>query len=265
MNIDNFVEIGNQHKVCEDYVISGSDPVPYNILADGCSSSYNTEMGARLLCHLAKQYLKYRNDELHDLDYDNMGSWIIHNAEMTARQLGLNLSCLDATLIIAYHIDNILKVYIYGDGAVVGQTWSGNTEITSVQFEGNAPFYLSYLLDDFRFDLYDQAKYTKTLTCEYEDRSTLIDKIAYDHEVILSFNTGVYPTILICSDGIESFLDGTIHVPPRDIIYNILDFKTTKGEFLKRRLNKYMKNLSKINVGHYDDLAVGAFLKIEEQ
>ncbi len=81
INIDTFLKIGDQHKICEDYIIQGTDQVPLLILSDGCSSSDNTEMGARILCYLAKQYLFYRAGYLHDLDYYQMGLWVIHNAE----------------------------------------------------------------------------------------------------------------------------------------------------------------------------------------
>ena len=98
---DTFLKIGDQHKVCEDYIIEGFLPVPFIILADGCSSSRDTEMGARILCHLAKQYLYYRGCDLYELDYHKMGSWVIHNAELTVRHLGLRAECLDATLIVS--------------------------------------------------------------------------------------------------------------------------------------------------------------------
>ena len=158
--IDIFLEIGHQHKVCEDYIISGNAPEPFIILSDGCSSSNNTEMGARILCHLAKQYLRYRGNDLHNIDHKKMGRWIIHNAEMTARQLGLTLNCLDATLMVSYFIDNRLYVFVYGDGVIVlkkGDEFS----YYIVDFSNNAPYYLSYLIDDFRNDLYHQNKNSK--------------------------------------------------------------------------------------------------------
>jgi len=264
MNIDTFIEIGNQHKMCEDYIISGYEPVPFIILSDGCSSSKNTEMGARLLCYLAKQYLKYRTiDELNELDYDKMGQWIIHNAEMSARQLGLSISCLDATLIIAYHIDNMVKIYMYGDGCVVAK--SGDLiEITTVDFEKNAPFYLSYLVDDYRFELYDKLKIKKTLTVEGNNGNKIFNDLKYNGKVIFTYDIDFFKSIMICSDGLGSFLQRTsTPVSAINIVPEMLEFKNIKGEFLKRRLNKYMKQLSKSSIGHTDDLSVGAFLNIE--
>ena len=39
LNLDTFIEIGDQHKVCEDYIIMGNDPVPFIVLSDGCSKA----------------------------------------------------------------------------------------------------------------------------------------------------------------------------------------------------------------------------------
>ena len=50
---DTFIEIGSQHKVCEDYIIAKDN---YIILADGCSRSENSDMGARILCYMAQQF-----------------------------------------------------------------------------------------------------------------------------------------------------------------------------------------------------------------
>ena len=73
ISTDIFLEIGAQHKICEDYIVHGDDPVPYIILADGCSTADDTEMGARILCHLAKQYIRYQRGTSLNLDYHKTG------------------------------------------------------------------------------------------------------------------------------------------------------------------------------------------------
>jgi len=264
MFIDTFLEIGNQHKVCEDYIVSGNEPVPYIILSDGCSTAHNSEMGSRILCHLAKQYLKYNQDEIHDLDYWKLGQWVIHNAEQTARQLGLSISCLTATLMVAYYINNEIHIMIYGDGSFITIGTHNSIDITSVEFTGNAPYYLVYLIDNVRHELYDQSKNTKSVIYHYTDGSETKDEFAYDHPLYFKIGTNVTPTVLITSDGIDSFLKGTNHLKSHEIIEPCVAFKNLKGEFLKRRLNKQMKVFMADGIGHFDDLSVGAFLKIEE-
>ena len=263
MNLDTFLEIGNQHKVCEDYIVSGKDPVPYIILSDGCSTANNSEMGSRILCHLAKQYLKYNKDRIDDIDYWKLGEWVIHNAEQTARQLGLSISCLTATLIVAYYIDDKIRIMIYGDGSFITIGDHGGIDITSVEFSSNAPYYLVYLIDSYRHKLYDQAKNTKKLIYHYHYDSETEDNFAYDTPLEFRISVKNASAILIASDGIDSFLQGTNHLKAHEIINPCVAFKNIKGEFLKRRLNKQMKVFKKDHIGHFDDLSIGAFLKEE--
>lgn len=265
MNIDTFLQIGKQHKICEDYIIKGYDPVPFIILADGCSSSKDTEMGSRILCYLAKQYIRYHS-ATSSYNYDIMGKWIIHNAEMTARQLGLKRECLDATLIIGYVLNDTVYVFIYGDGSLILESNEGDIEIYQVKFSNNAPYYLSYLLDQSRHNEYHNMKNDKQVIM-YNSKWHITDiaTLAYDTQYIREIPFAKFPKILICSDGIDSFIvdDPTQQNPlhnTSEIVPGFLSFKTTKGDFLKRRLQKEIKTLEKTGITHYDDLAVGAFL-----
>ena len=266
MNIDSFLEIGGSHKVCEDYIIHGNDPFPYIILSDGCSSSDNTEMGARILCHLAKQYLIYKKNQELPFNSENMGSWIIHNAELVARQLGLKLSALDATLIVSYYNQDMECVHnhFFGDGSLIYH----NTEInkmvnTTFEYTNNAPYYLSYLVDEERNQQYHDLKCEQIwhVTNELDPYDMTF---AYDHRPIISVPKKDASFIMISSDGIDSF----IHENPSerddiktsDIITDMTNFKNKNGEFLKRRLKKQMKLYRDQSINHYDDLSVGVFL-----
>jgi hypothetical protein len=268
INIDTFLKIGDSHKVCEDYIVSGNDPLSFIILADGCSSSDNTEMGARILCHLAKQYLKYRVDYLHDLDYDKMGRWVIHNAEMTARHLGLQRSCLDATLIVSYELDGVVTVFMYGDGVVVAKSEDGTIQCDWIEFTGNAPYYLTYLIDEFRDEIYYQNKNSKGLHQSIESvEASIVNELAYDAKVVLQYSINAHPNIFICSDGIQSFIEKDPSknniLPMQKVLPEMMAFKNVKGEFLKRRLKRALKSLNNDGFVHYDDLSIGAYTRIE--
>jgi hypothetical protein len=269
INIDTFLKIGDSHRVCEDYIVSGQNPVPYIILSDGCSSSNNTEMGARILCHLAKQYLKYRGDNLYDLDYNKMGSWIIHNAELTARQLGLKISCLDATLIVSFELDGVITVFMYGDGVVVAKNGLGIIQADYIEFTNNAPYYLSYLIDEFRDEIYHENKNSKTLHEVFDNVSnSCFNELAYDAKVVLKYSINAHPNIFICSDGIQSFIKKDPskrddNIPLHHVLPNMMAFKNVKGEFLKRRLKRALKQFEDSGLVHYDDLSIGAYTRIE--
>jgi len=259
---DIFLNTGSSKKICEDYIIQGYDPVPFVILADGCSSSNGTEMGSRILCHLAKQYLRYRRDDLHSINYKKLGNWVIHNAELTIRQLGLSISCLDATLIIAYTIDNIIKLFMYGDGAIFTKE-QGVIKTWKFDFTGNAPYYLSYLIDDFRHELYHNEKHDLIITTENVGELPF-ESLAYDYPLEFTFQKKDMDCMMIASDGMFSFINDD-PVNPRiiqtsDLISDFMSFKTTKGEYLKRRFNKALGKLNEGGINHYDDLSVGAFI-----
>ena len=263
---DTFLKIGKAHQVCEDYIISGNDPIKYVILSDGCSSSKNTEMGARILCHLAKQYLLYRRDDYRfpNLDYDEMGAWIIHNAELTARQLGLTRSCLDATLVISYEVDGRIYVYMYGDGVVVTQSPDGVVAIMEIEFSQNAPFYLSYKIDPERMDLFHKMGQSLIIKSSFDEILNQND-YAYDYKTKFIYETHLFSKILICSDGMSSFIKGVTRVEiPLNIAKEFLAYKSTKGEFLKRRLKRALKIFEASGLYHMDDLSVGAFLYEEK-
>lgn len=258
---DTFLKIGKTHQVCEDYIISGDIPTKYVILSDGCSSSKQTDMGARILCHLAKQYLLYRKDDYRFpcLDYNEMGSWIIHNAELVARQLGLKTTCLDATLIIAYAFQGIYYIYMYGDGVIVIEGMDKKISVMEVEFTKNAPFYLSYKIDPERMDLFH--KMDQDLIVKHtSDTVSNKNGYAYDYKCLFRYDTQFFPKILICSDGLTSFMKGTDPEQTLEIAKEFLSYKSTKGEFLKRRLKRATKIYEADGIFHGDDLSVGAFL-----
>ncbi|MCK5606305.1 protein phosphatase 2C domain-containing protein [Candidatus Pacearchaeota archaeon] len=270
VNSDTFIEIGSQHKVCEDYILSGDN---YIILADGCSSSKNSEMGARILCYMAQQFLKYRHLKLGDEDdfAHRMGLWVIHNAEMTARHLGIKRSCLDATLVVGIRsVDNIY-VFMYGDGYIITQDKFGNIRIRWVEYTKNMPFYLRYMIDEDGLLSYHDEKITKTRLIDYENTAH-VDRIevAYDQIGIHAFSLDTYKSVSICSDGVGSFLDPDAEpnsnkiIEVRNLIPEMLGFKTTAGTFLQRRMNKFSKTMKRKGIEHFDDLSMGTFL-MEEQ
>lgn len=274
ISTDTFIEIGSQHKVCEDYIVSGDSPVPFVVLADGCSRSKDSEMGSRILCHLAKQYITYHGVKPDDEKYpENLGWWVIHNAEMVARQMGLKISCLDATLIVGYVLDNIFYAHMFGDGYILTQSKDNGSllyEIQWVEYSKNAPYYLSYLIDRERAKKYHEMKISKHLHmvwAPYGEKNASSHPIecAYDLPITFKQSMDKYNTVLMCSDGVASFfgqIDRTNSklVEVSDLLPELFGFKNTRGEFLKRRCNKYMKWLKKQDINHFDDLSVGAFL-----
>jgi len=282
INADTYLKIGDQHKICEDYVISGvtkqgEPPLQYIILSDGCSKSERTEMGARILCYMAQQFIRF-NFWSHPFtpNYKKMGLWVIHNAEMMARNMGLNRDCLDATLMVSW-IDwthapvPISNIYIYGDGYVASNSKNGIQLIKIDYRPDNAPYYLSYELDPARKRAYHDLHVSKIRTIFYPNGKQSEWQFAYDSETTVLTNMGFDHTIILASDGFGSFYrdDGHSHPPvmitPDSIASGFINFKGKKGSFLQRRASKEVKTLNKDDVFHFDDLSIGAYIYEEEK
>lgn len=270
INTDTFLRIGSQHQICEDYIIQGNiQDLQYIILSDGCSSSKNTEMGARILCHLAKKYLSYRIEQAinYNIKHSKMGSWIVHNAELIARQMGLPISCLDATLMVSYYYDGRVVVYTYGDGDIILKDNEGNICVNSISFSNNAPYYLSYKIDPTRDKIYYENKNSMFFN-EKTSYSELKTELSYDCPQFSAFSVENYQSIFVCSDGIESFIRKNPAerdlISVHDVIGPLSTFKNFRGEFLKRRVKRALKTLDQDGITHADDLSIGVYLRTED-
>lgn len=261
-SVDHFLRIGTSHKVCEDYIISSEKPFPFVILSDGCSSSVDTDMGARILTHLTKQYLinetKFLDVMLIDYNYI-MANWIIHNSDNLRKSMGLNQSCLDATLLILYIFDGIIYVYIYGDGFLITVDHQNQISFYEISFKNNAPYYLSYRIDAERNRIYNATEPQKIVTSHNE-----LFSAAYTHPFTEVLPVNNYKGVFIASDGLSSFInkDGEQY-NTEELLKEITSFKNTNGEFIKRRMGSkkgVINTFQEMGITHYDDLSIGGFM-----
>jgi len=271
MHTDHFMEIGSSHKVCEDYIISGMDPVPHVILSDGCSSSENTDVGARILCYTARRYLNTLNQN--SMNWADSGTWIIKEANRMRSYLGLNKSALDATLMMIW-VPNIetkhIQMFIYGDGnTMVLFEKLDKIHHYEHNFKCNAPYYLSYqLIPDGRERYTNKFGFSENYYEDWYAKEHHEWELYHKERTFLPAN---FPTaylqppkavsaVIIASDGLSSFMldeypysDIDIH----DIIDNLTDFKSTKDSFIQRRTRRTTKMLRNAGVVHTDDLSIG--------
>lgn len=264
INIDHFIHIGNSHKICEDYAISGMNPFPHVIISDGCSSSRNTDVGARILCYLARQYINYRHDSL-EFDKYEMGYWIIHNAETTARHLGLNQSALDATLIVAIANEFYVDIFFFGDGYALC-----DNILHCIEYgPSNAPYYLSYKLDSERDDAYYQMKNEMITVRQNLNTPNISEKstIAYDKYFRIRKARKAVNKVSIFSDGVASFYnkEESVVMPAYAAIntFEMVDFPTTAGEFVKRALGSKRGSINiakKLGYSNIDDFSMGTII-----
>jgi len=150
---------------------------------------------------------------------------------------------------------------MYGDGAVIVKNKNDTIALMEVEYTQNAPFYLSYRIHPEAMDLFHQMKQDLIIRTTFEHAAQ--HSYAYDYETKFSYDIDKFPRILICSDGISSFMNGTEPEQTIEIAKEFLAYKSMKGEFLKRRLKRAIKVYESNNIYHNDDLSVGAFINEE--
>jgi len=280
---DNFFRMGSTHKICEDYAISGYEPFPYAILSDGCSASDNVDVGARIMCYLAKKYLdRIDTDDINPRQIQTeMGNWVILNAENVINNLNLNPRCLDCTLLVTFCINNSLYSFIYGDGCVI-RFFDERIDITTINnriirkdktYEIiQMPYYLSYELNNNRKKNYPENlfEFTNIDSCAKKDiENSYVCHYSNKHKHIPAGNFSMtekrnLSCILICSDGIESFVRNNIDgIPFYEVIHEINGIEKLKTNFIKRKFGSMkgvIKSFEKKGITHYDDLAVAGML-----
>lgn len=243
MNTDHYTEIGSTHIVCQDYALSGSyKNMAYAIVSDGCSSSKHSEIGAQILCHCAKYYLQYL---AYKVTKKVFGDLIIKRASQIASMYNLPKSALDATLIVAYMIDDRATVVAYGDG-YIKMLFDGFSLVYNLSYSMEAPAYLSYLLN--------QEKYNTYLK-EFKDNKFLIDEDPDPDSPYTHFDTS-FPgvkAVLISSDGINSYHKNAEKI---DVKKDFSSYKRTTGEFVKSNMLFHKRKMQKEGIQHHDDISV---------
>ncbi len=254
MNADCAFWIGSTHRVCQDYALAGrTGDTTYAVLADGCSGSPDTDIGARLLAKSAEQRLP-------------LSGGAIENAAACADALGLPPACLDATLLTITAADGTFTARCFGDGVVaIGQP-DGTIEAFVVSFAASYPRYLSYTLDAARQRLWlKQPGNTKTVqrwvlgeTLPAEPETSELDWEQW------TASTADYRFVAVLSDGVQSFTRSvatdtsrtTQTVPVGDVLALLLAFKGGQGQFVQRRVRAFQRECAARGWTHADDVSL---------
>lgn len=282
MNADSYYEIGNGHKVCEDYAVSGVyKNLVYAIISDGCSGSNNTDVGARILSIIARDTLLYlyNRDILFDFSksierYSIFKELILKKCLEAKSTLNLSVNTFDATLLIAFSNGNTSSIMAWGDGYIIIEK-QGGVIINELKFESGAPYYLSYNLDDNKNKIYlDTYKSTllihNVFTLNNDKIPIVIEKpcdIDIPFEKVYNVEDNIL-RIILSSDGIDTYFDDKNWIDPEkgenknytaiDIIPRIIGYKSTIGEFVTRRMSRLKKDMKKDHILHDDDISCSA-------
>lgn len=263
---------GDTHKLCEDYVLTGTSPFPFLLVADGCSSSELTDVGARILLHTAKQVVNSTElDILWQMDAKAIGKLILSRTNMPLASMRLNRRALDATLLIAIVNPALqqVRVMVMGDGLVIYKNESGLNTV-NVEAPNNAPFYPNFLqsanLSGSEQDQYLEG-ITESLLVETFLNGNKIDcqtvpPTRYFDELI---SMDGLQWLLLSTDGLTQIKDSTrATVPLSEVITSLTGFNSLAGEFVTRRMKRWQKRqLPKSQWTNSDDLGIAGLSIME--
>jgi len=263
--------IGVQHlrtgKPNQDYADSGmlNEITAYAIVSDGCSSGGKTDIGARLVVLATKRALM-ETVHTHAMPYDTNHIHTLRDSYLSHYQteLGLEYSDMFATCLWAVTTAQGTQVHIIGDGAIAVQ-YENNCFIHSMHWDKNMPYYPVYKINDMdtQFmeahadnptpmthvmeDMYSTTANTQEVLCIGEGMkgSSFFFSHADEDDAF-----GRLISIGLFSDGVEQVDGNTI----RQTVTNLLAFKSAKGQFTVRRMNRFLKEVTKTGNGPIDDI-----------
>jgi len=262
-NADSHFAIGKTHKVCQDYALAGNiADRAYALVSDGCSSSEDSDFGARLLARAAVRNLRSFGNSFDP----ERAAW---TADGWREAIRLSPSALDATLLMAFELTDRKKVrvVVVGDGVVAARYRdTGKYDYWAIRYPSGAPGYLTYLLDQERQQVFlAQTQGKRTIETVMEGKSSLQEEDwslrgpAWQRH----FETDQYDLIAVMSDGAESFqrFQGTSleAIPLSEVLDQVMSVKGCTGEFMHRRINRFLTRFCLDNGWqHYDDFSVAA-------
>ncbi|MDM8547771.1 protein phosphatase 2C domain-containing protein [Candidatus Venteria ishoeyi] len=265
IHLDQHYITGHSHRVCQDYSLKGRvNEQSYLILSDGCSASENTDIGARLLCLSAQSLLQSHINAMPD--WKSFGLSVIQETAKIAQQIQLSLNALDATLLVAWTAQDRFYVYVYGDGCLAMRSAEGRLRTIDLEFQPNAPFYLSYWLDEALIKQYQVLiKDPKNLSL-HDTKLGYKLLVPFNEVLAFTFKRKEYPLLAIFSDGISAWQKRKQrdYLPSLTVAETLLNFPNLQENFAYRRLAKAQKNYLKQDIYPMDDVAMGAFVCHED-
>lgn len=256
MNTDSVYQIGSTHKVCEDYALSfSSDKTGIACIADGCSSSKDTDFGARLILQTYLEKRKHSEDRKEALNRTIETLWALR------RIIGFDLHVFDSTFLdIEVHSLGFKSIGFIGDGAYC-YLYDDILYIRVREAKDNLPFYISYLSGKIE-NIEEIRMFEKTYRIDFKTKECLDHTEIVGGEDNLYYNYTIIPRTsdfgLVFSDGITSVLDNKNQRidPVTTIVEFVKQLKRFNGTFIQRGMIGFNKICKKNEWTHYDDLSV---------
>lgn len=274
---DSYYVIGKSHLYCQDYAYHNND-LKFISVADGCSDSKDSDIGARILTLNAFKSIKLLKEQEKLIRFDTLKNHILLDIYNDRTFYSDKKYYLDSTLIVGYEDEsNGIRITSFGDGFIIIKDHiSKLIEINKINYKHNMPYYLSYELDSTRkkayenFDEEDKFRMIVEKTNIDENGNIKdVDVNYYNHENNFGFYPGFidsgdspFHIIMITSDGLDSFknIKTGEEIPVNEIVKNLLDFKSINKGVLKRRMIKMLSRYANRDIYPTDDFSAACFI-----
>lgn len=264
MHADTAILTGARHTSsatpCQDYCAAGMlpDGRAWGVIADGCSTGGQTDLGARAWALAAREVIKLVPD--FETEPETIRQLILEHAAPL-------LNMLDqadgyATLGLLQVKEKHVRAMVFGDGVLIARHLDGGVTFINITYGANAPFYLNYLREPGMVDAW-RTKYAgqqrRAVMMRYDADGILVD-------LKTDTQPGEAPWVWdanVESDELELVMlatDGATDAgeTPAQTIRDIAAVKTPVGEFMKRRIAKLTRTWQRAGQMPADDFSVAA-------
>lgn len=258
---DSYYLIGDSHMYCQDYAYSGiiDNKVPYAIIADGCSSEKDTDVGARVLVNVCKNYIEYLNKFDRFFSFNSGYFLSLFTAELKPQWITKN--SLTATIRGSFIHNDKLHLFHYGDGYSIIKDLDNNQIIKKIltKFESNAPYYLIYTYNEDSTELYKKQFVNNSIETENGifNVENYLNDVNNFYQVIDLKDLPNNFSVSLMSDGIDSYSNDK----EIDFTDEVTTYKNYSGEFVKRKLKRFVYDKNKEGLKHSDDLSLATITK----
>ncbi len=260
MQADYYYTIGKGHEYCQDYGYATTHNGLVRLaICDGCSSAPLSHVGAGILAHSALVCIdRYNFGEI----TDGVLWSTLQLAESTARNIGIPMDALSATLLYLVEYPDEILVQIVGDGHVMLVYDDNSIKHYHRHYDNNAPRYLRYYIDTPLLIKYEAefggvAKFKRTLYSQDLSINNMytISENTNISEILTIPKAGGIKMLVLSTDGVDSFVP---NIDAFEILKQLSELKSTTGLFLRRRIKRILANLRRDNYTHEDDIGIGA-------
>lgn len=278
LSADHHFSIGHEHvhsgKPCQDHALSiAVDSMACAVVSDGCSTAGETDMGARVLTFATVAAVKAYNARYKGtLAEQGVVSEVNTQQRIvlgTVREaLGLARDDMLATCGYIFATQEGAVMHLAGDGVTAIKYRDGRICVYNYNW-GKAPFYPQYREEHGgagyvrEHGTPDTPALIEEEWCYTPNTENPFQKTGEQKLTVQVGMRGVTKVLsserlLTDIDAVAVFTDGVLRVENidwKEAVLALLSFKTTAGQFVKRRLNRALKDFRTFGKGPLDDIA----------